>query len=174
MAFRPIDLLNKTVSLKGLRITRSLPYGEAPRQVLDIYAPAAARGAPVLIFIYGGSWQFGSRIDYGFIGGLFARQGFVTVIPDYRLYPQARFPAFVDDSRAVLDYVRHRIGRHGGDAGQIFLMGHSAGAYNAVMAALAPGAPPLAGVIGLAGPSRESVRHAKGQILRMAGAAGRG
>jgi acetyl esterase/lipase len=152
MAFRPIDLLNKSVSLKGLAVKRSLPYGEDARQVMDIYAPAAAQNAPVMIFFYGGSWQFGSRIDYSFIGGLFARRGFVTIIPDYRTYPPVRFPGFVDDCIAALAYAHHRVSRHGGDPSQIFLMGHSAGAYNAVMAALAPGAPALAGVIGLAGP----------------------
>jgi acetyl esterase/lipase len=152
MAFSPLDLLNKSVSLKGLRVTRSLPYGQDARQVLDIYAPAAAQRAPVLVFYYGGSWQSGSRLDYSFIGGLFARRGFVTIIPDYRVYPQVRFPGFVDDCSAALGYAHARAARHGGDPSQIFLMGHSAGAYNAVMAGLAPAAPPLAGVIGLAGP----------------------
>jgi acetyl esterase/lipase len=152
MAFRTIDLLNKTVSLKGLRVTRSLPYGDDARQVLDIYAPAAAKGAPVMVFYYGGSWNSGSRLDYTFIGALFAQLGFVTIIPDYRVYPQVRFPGFIDDCAAALAYVGVRVARHGGNPGQIFLMGHSAGAYNAVMTALAPGAPPLAGVIGLAGP----------------------
>jgi acetyl esterase/lipase len=152
MSFRPIDLLNKSVSLAGLRVTRSVPYGDDPRQVMDIYAPAGARGAPVLMFYYGGSWQFGSREDYAFIGGLFAARGFITVIPDYRLYPQVRYPGFVDDCIAALAQVGRDVARHGGDPAQTTLMGHSAGAYNAVMTALAPGAPALRGVIGLAGP----------------------
>ncbi len=50
------------------------------------------RNAPVLVFFYGGSWDRGSKDDYAFVGHALAAQGFVTVLPDYRLYPQVRFP----------------------------------------------------------------------------------
>jgi acetyl esterase/lipase len=154
---RPIDILNKAARLNGLRVTSGIAYGAHARQKLDIYAPAdALPGLPVLVFFYGGSWQSGDRADYRFAAGALARQGFVVVVPDYRLYPEVKFPAFLYDCGAAVTWVADHIAQHQGDRTQIFLLGHSAGAYNAVMLALAPDylgtSVRLAGVIGLSGP----------------------
>jgi len=57
----------------------------------------------VVVFLYGGSWQYGSRSDYLFAAAEMARRGAVVMVPDYRVYPQVRFPAFIDDAaQAVL------------------------------------------------------------------------
>jgi acetyl esterase/lipase len=152
--------LNKTVSLAGLEVTHDVTYGSALRDRIDIYRPRRAAKSPVIVFFYGGSWQFGHRNEYSFAAGLLAKQGFVVAVPDYRLYPQVKFPEFLDDCAAATAFIIKNIADYGGDPGQIFLMGHSAGAYNAVMLALAPqfldahGASPaaLAGAIGLSGP----------------------
>lgn len=149
---RPIDLINKSVRLAGIRVTRGTAYGTQDRQVLDVYAPAEAQRSPVLVFFYGGSWQGGHRADYAFIAGILAARGFVVVLPDYRIYPETRYPGFVEDCAAAVEFVCGHAQAFGGDPDAVFLMGHSAGAYNAVMVALAPDAPELAGVIGLAGP----------------------
>ncbi len=119
--------------------TRDIPFGQDPRQRLDIYLPrGGAPRSPVLFFIYGGSWSSGSRGTYGFVGEAFAGRGYVTVIADYRLVPDVRFPAFIEDGARALGHVRTHIARYGGDPGRIFLAGHSAGAYNAMMLALDP------------------------------------
>lgn len=78
---------------------RGVPYGPDPRQRLDVYVPNArgARPRPVVVFFYGGGWASGSRGGYGFAGRGYAAQGFVAVVPDYRLAPRVRFPAFVED-----------------------------------------------------------------------------
>ncbi|OYV39216.1 MAG: hypothetical protein B7Z81_03605, partial [Acidocella sp. 20-61-6] len=149
---RPIDLINKSVRLAGLQVTRNTQYGAHPRQAMDIYAPIAAKGCPVLVFFYGGSWQGGHRADYAFIARLLAARGCVVAVPDYRVHPEARYPTFLEDCAASVEFLRIHAEAFGGDADAVFLMGHSAGAYNAVMVALAPEAPDLAGVIGLAGP----------------------
>jgi acetyl esterase/lipase len=157
---RPIDLLNKSVSLAGLEVTRDIAYGTAARDKIDIYRPRRAAKLPVIIFFYGGSWQFGHRAEYGFAAGLLAKHGFVVAVPDYRLYPDVKFPSFLEDCAGAAAFIIKNIAAYGGDPEQIYLMGHSAGAYNAVMLALAPqflnteGAAPadLAGVIGLSGP----------------------
>lgn len=156
-----VDLLNATVSTDTYRRTPGLPYGEHPRQRLDVYQPVDATGrAPMVLFFYGGSWSSGERADYRFVGEALAASGIVAVIADYRLSPAFRYPAFVQDSaRAVGWAVAHGAG-HGADPARIFVMGHSAGAYNAAMVALDPrwlaaeGLQPsrLAGWIGLAGP----------------------
>ncbi len=146
------DLLNATIPREGYSLHRDIAYGNDPRQQLDIYEPDGATNAPVILFIYGGSWQAGRREDYRFVGEAFASKGFVTVIADYRLYPQVRYPAFVADTAAALRYTHAHIAAFGGDPADIFLAGHSAGAYNAMMVAEQHPAPWLRGIIGIAGP----------------------
>ena len=140
----------------------SIAYGDDARQKLDIYLPKqnVAGGSAVLIFFHGGSWRDGEREGYGFLGRAFASRGFVTVIADYRKSPAVRFPAFVEDTAAAIAWVHANIAKHDGDAGRIFVMGHSAGAHIAMMAALDPqwlaaqNLTPdvIKGFIGLAGP----------------------
>ena len=138
-------------------------YGRGPRQALDIWVPGhAGQGDrhPVVVFFYGGGWNSGARGDYGFVGRALAREGFVVVIPDYRLTPRAHWPDFLKDSAAAIAWTREHVAGLGGDPDRIALMGHSAGAYNAMMLALDPqwlrgaGSDPsvLRGVAGLAGP----------------------
>jgi acetyl esterase/lipase len=139
----------------------SAAYGTDPRQQLDIYRPLAASGpAPVVVFLYGGSWRDGSRAEYRFVGEALASRGVVAVVADYRLYPQVRYPQFLRDAAGAVGWTLREIGRYGGDPTRVYVMGHSAGAYNAAMVALdarwlsGVGASPamLAGWIGLAGP----------------------
>ena len=78
------------------------------------------------------------RQSYGFAGRALANQGFVVVIPDYRLVPKAHWPDFLEDAAAAVAWTHRHIGELGGDPDRIALMGHSAGAYNAVMLALDP------------------------------------
>lgn len=143
------------------QVARDLAFGPHPRQRLDIYAPAASdAGRPVILFIYGGAWNTGGKSDYAFAGQAFAARGFVTVVADYRLVPEVRFPDFIDDGARALAWIRDRIGRYGGDRNRIHLAGHSAGAYNAVMLALDPrflaraglGPGTIKAVAGLSGP----------------------
>jgi acetyl esterase/lipase len=155
------QLINFTVPHSGYAITRDIAYGDNPSQRLDIYQPATpdASGA-VVVFFHGGSWQSGSRADYKFVGQALASRGYTVVIPDYRLYPEVKYPEFLRDSAKAVAWVHDHIGEYHANPGHIVLAGHSAGAYNAVMLALdgsylkAAGydAKKLDGVIGLAGP----------------------
>lgn len=143
------------------RVAEGARYGEGARRTLDVYAPAARpSNAPVLVFFYGGGWRSGAKQDYSFVGDAFAAHGFVTVIADYRLAPETQFPGFVEDGAAALRWVSDNIANYGGDPTRVVLVGHSAGAYNAMMVALnaeyarAAGYDPamVRGVAGLAGP----------------------
>lgn len=121
------------------RQAAGVAYGPAPRQKLDVYAPPGGGEArPVAVFFYGGSWSAGRRQDYAWVGRSLAAQGFVTVVPDYRLYPEVRFPEFLNDGAAALRWVADHGAAYGGDPERIVLVGHSAGAYIAVMLALDP------------------------------------
>nr|MBA2636542.1 alpha/beta hydrolase [Sphingomonas sp.] len=96
---------------------QSLPYGPDARQALDVWTPRRTdqRPLPVVIFFYGGGWSEGSAADYGFAGAAYAANGFIAVVPDYRLVPSVRFPAFVEDGALAVKWVRDNIGDYGGD-----------------------------------------------------------
>ena len=160
-ACSPVSALNLLVPRGGYDVQAGFSYGPDPRQKLDVYVPRGLKGAaPVLLFFYGGSWSSGSRDMYLALGQAFATQGIVTVVADYRLYPQVKYPAFAQDAAGALAWVHNNIAAHGGDPGRVFVSGHSAGAYNAVMLAAEPkfieavGGKPdwIRGVIGIAGP----------------------
>lgn len=159
-ACSPLAIVN-AVSPDGPAKRSTLAYAPGERHMLDIYQPAGgAAGAPVIVFFFGGNWVSGSRGDYAFVGQALAARGFVVVIPDYRLYPQVRYPDFLIDAAQAVAWTGREIAGYGGDPARIFVMGHSAGAYNAAMLALdarwlgKQGGKPqaLRGWIGLAGP----------------------
>jgi acetyl esterase/lipase len=123
----------------GRLAAKSIAYGDHPRQKLDVFVPVAALpNAPVLVFFYGGSWKSGTKDDYEFVGQALAAQGFVTVVADYRLFPEARYTDFLADSAAAVRWAADNATAYGGDGRRIVLAGHSAGAYNAAMVALDP------------------------------------
>jgi acetyl esterase/lipase len=114
----------------------------------------------VVVFFYGGNWTSGNRGDYAFVGEALASRGIVAVIADYRLYPQVRYPSFLEDGARAVSWAANEVQPYGGDPKRLYVMGHSAGAYNAAMIALDPRwlaaahTPPAAlrGWIGMAGP----------------------
>lgn len=139
-------------------------YGPESRQKLDIYTPQtdgkAASNRPVVVFFYGGSWTDGNRGLYRFVGAALAERGFVTVLPDYRLYPQVKFPQFLDDGALAVAWVQKHAQEFGGDPRRMVLMGHSAGGHEAAFLAYdgalleKAGARPdwIIGLVGLSGP----------------------
>lgn len=162
VACSPIGALNAVTPTGTYRAALDVAYGPLARQRLDVYSPASAlpaAGWPVVVFFYGGSWNSGERSDYRFIGEALAARGVLTIVADYRLYPEVRYPEFLKDSALALAWSLENVKRLGGDATRVFLMGHSAGGYNAAMLALDPRwlgatghkADELAAWIGLAG-----------------------
>ena len=139
----------------------SVRYGAGERRTLDVYVPESRPNrAPVIVFFYGGGWSSGAKGDYSFAGDAFAAQGFVTFVPDYRVYPEVRFPGFVEDAASALRWVQANASRYGGDPERIVLVGHSAGAHIAMLTALDSRYAEAAefdrasvrGVVGIAGP----------------------
>ena len=156
-----VDVLNATVATDTYRRTEGLSYGPMPRQKVDVYRPTTTQtNSPMVVFFYGGSWSMGERADYRFVGEALASSGIVTVVADYRLSPEFRYPVFLQDSASAVRWAFDHTADYGVNPARIFVMGHSAGGYNAAMLALdkrwleAVGLAPakLAGWIGLAGP----------------------
>lgn len=163
---------NLATTASGIQVVKDIAYGSEARQYLDIYTPADGQRHPVLIFVYGGSWQSGKRQMYAFVGKHFAKAGYTTVIVDYRLAPAHVFPEYVLDTANAMGWVYRHIAQYGGNAEQLFVMGHSAGAFNVVSAVddnrfwAQAGIPNTAvlGVIGLAGPYDYDFRVGSTQV----------
>jgi acetyl esterase/lipase len=157
-----VGMINALVPSEGYRVARDVAYGADPRQRFDLYVPDGADGsAPVAVFFYGGAWTGGSKAAYLFVGQALAERGYIVAIPDYRVYPQVRFPAFLEDSAAAVAAVRAYLKNRNLGSGPTALIGHSAGAYNTAMLALDPQwldaagvdrCQDIAAIVGLAGP----------------------
>lgn len=138
-ACSPLKMLNALTPDGTFDKTEGIAYGSDPRQKLDVYVPRrTVENAPVVVFFYGGSWNSGSRSDYSFVGEALASRGIVAVLADYRLYPQVRYPSFLEDGAKAVAWTHEHIRQFSGDPKRLYLMGHSSGAYNVAMLALEP------------------------------------
>ena len=161
-ACSPVTVLNAMVPESGYQRDTDLPYGELPRQRLDIYRPAqfSEGKLPTVIFFYGGGWEAGEKANYKFVAEALTSQGMMVVIPDYRVFPEVVFPAFVEDAAKAVAWTKDHIANYGGDPEQLFVGGHSAGAHIAALLSLDEKylrqvdlqPQQLRGMIGLAGP----------------------
>lgn len=139
---------------------RHVPYGNDPRHRLDIYLPQRQRVVSTILFLYGGGWVSGARWYYRLLGHTLAGRGHLVIIPDYRLFPQVRFPDFNADAARAVHWTHANLLRLGGHPSRLFVMGHSAGAHIAATLALDPrylavhdlSPGQIAGIVGLAGP----------------------
>jgi triacylglycerol lipase len=122
----------------GGAVERDLVYGADPRHRLDVYSPAApvAGGAPVLVFLHGGGFIRGDKAQRAEAGHYFARHDVLTILPNYRLGPEHRWPAGAQDAAAVFEWARANVARFGGDPNRIVLAGESAGAAHVAAAVL--------------------------------------
>ena len=136
----PLGLLDAVVPSWGYADRVEAKYGDHDRQAIDVYRPKAALapGAklPVVVFFYGGRWQAFDKREFRFVGEALSSRGVVAVLPDYRQYPEVRFPAFVEDGAKAVRWARDHAAELGGDPSRLVLMGHSAGAHQALMLAL--------------------------------------
>lgn len=158
----PKAAVNFAARLQPHNLVPDIAYGTGPRQRLDVYLPQRTRRpAPAIVYLYGGSWSSGAKEIYRFLGAALAARGYLAVIPDYTVYPAARFPTFLEDAAQALRWTRDHAAHFHGAPDQLFVMGHSAGAHIATMLAFEKrwlagvdlcNARDLAGAIGLAGP----------------------
>lgn len=176
----PTTFLNATSSRDHFTLRKNVRFSSEDI-ALDVYIPAdteadgrlstaagaattgercAAPRPPIAVFVYGGSWQSGSKDEYLFVGAALASRGIVTVIPDYRTYPQVVFPAFVDDVAQAVRWAHDHAAALGADPDRLYVIGHSAGAQIALLigtdgrylAQQGLSRRDLQGVIGLSGP----------------------
>ncbi len=103
-SIKSTDLLNFVLPASGYEKTQ-LNYGNNPRQSLDLYIPKTEQKKIPIIFVYGGAWREGNKQDYEFVAHALTGLGHIVIIPDYRLYPEAQFPEFVNDVANAISFV---------------------------------------------------------------------
>jgi acetyl esterase/lipase len=154
-------LFNLIASERGIDIREAITYGPLLRYRLDVYKANSIHAKPVVaVFYYGGGWRSGERSMYRFVGTALAARGITTIIPDYRIFPEAGFPDFMEDAARAYAWVDANIAATPAGKRPVVLIGHSAGAYIAALLALdttyrhrfAPDSHAPAGLVGLAGP----------------------
>lgn len=119
----------------GVEVRRDVPYGAHPRQVLDVYRPADAVRAPLVVFVHGGAFVDGEKDRsaeiYGNVCTFFARHGVIGINIEYRLAPEFRFPAGTEDVAGAVRWAVAHAAEIGADPARVLVFGHSAGAAHA-------------------------------------------
>ena len=173
-ALSALAIVNGITSNGGVGVSKNILYGDEPNQDLDIYYPKPLAKAmnstindiaihdsyPMVVFVHGGSWESGSKDEYAFVGQSLAKAGYVTAVINYRKAPEHLYPDYVEDTAQAIAWSYKNAESLHADPKRLAVIGHSAGAFNAVAAVanedfLAPyGVKPkdIATVIGIAGP----------------------
>ena len=175
-ALSALVIVNGITSNGGVGVSKNILYGDKPLQDLDIYYPKPLAKAiqskkatsdnaiddsyPMVVFVHGGSWESGNKDEYAFVGQSLAQAGYVTAVINYRKAPEHVYPDYVEDTAQAIAWSYKNAESLHADPKRLAVIGHSAGAFNAVAAVanedfLAPyGVKPndIAAVIGIAGP----------------------
>lgn len=175
-ALSALAVVNSITLNGGVGVSKNILYGDKPLQDLDIYYPkplakamqskkATADNAinhsyPMVVFVHGGSWESGNKDEYAFVGQSLAQAGYVTAVINYRKAPEHVYPDYVQDAAQAIAWSYKNAESLHADPKRLAVIGHSAGAFNAVAAVanedfLAPyGVKPndISAVIGIAGP----------------------
>jgi len=147
-----------------VRLAAEGRYGTNDHQNVELWVPqgqAPAGGWPLVVFVYGGGWHDGATEEYRFVARTLGDRGYATALVGYRLVPEGRFPAMLEDMAAGVRWTRDHAAGEGINADRVVLSGHSAGAYNVLMLTLdsqwlrQAGVPEsaVAGTVSLAGPA---------------------
>jgi len=170
-ALSALSIVNGITSNGGVGVSKNILYGNEPLQDLDMYYPKPLAQAmktqksisdsyPMVVFVHGGSWESGSKEEYAFVGQSLAQAGYITAVINYRKAPEHVYPDYVKDTAKAIAWSYNNAASFHADPQRLAVVGHSAGAFNAVAAIsnedfLAPyGISPkdIRAVVGIAGP----------------------
>ena len=170
-ALSALSIVNGLTASGGVTVSKNILYGDQPTQDLDIYYPKALSQAmksqqtitntyPMVVFVYGGSWETGTKEEYAFVGQSLAQAGYVTAVVNYRKAPEHVYPDYVEDTAQAIAWSYKNAASLHADPNRLAVVGHSAGAFNVVAAVsnedfLAPYSikpDDIKAVVGIAGP----------------------
>jgi acetyl esterase/lipase len=153
-AISPIDFVSGIARVDVL-VRRAVPFaqpGGVPLTI-DVYRPSPAGPHPVLLQLYGGAWQRGTPEDNASFASWFASRGYVVMALDYRHAPEATWPAQIQDVRSALGWLLAHADEYEADRSRVALIGRSAGAQLALVAAYQAGAPLVRAAVSYYGPT---------------------
>ena len=144
-ALSALAIVNGLTSSGGVGVSKDILYGDEPSQDLDMYYPKPLAKAmqseraitdtyPMVVFVYGGSWENGTKEEYAFVGQSLAQAGYVTAVINYRKAPEHVYPDYVEDTAQAIAWSYKNAERFHADPKRLAVVGHSAGAFNAVAA----------------------------------------
>jgi len=141
-----LQVVNSVSKIYGAEVQEDIAFGQHPKLKYDLYLPDSANEefttTPVIVFFYGGSWNKGDKSEYEFVGRRLASMGYITAVPNYRLYPEVKYPDFLEDGAQSIAHLKTELSKaqyqQYKPSEEFIMMGHSAGAYNAAMLALDP------------------------------------
>ncbi len=146
-------------SLRGIpdqavRYTPNIPFAMADGVPLnlDIYRPSQVGKYPAIVVLYGGAWQSGGPTNNAAFSRYMAARGYVVWAITYRHAPRYQFPAQLEDVEAALGFLRTHAAQYETDPNRIAILGRSAGAQLAMLAAYRPGMKPVQAVVDFYGP----------------------
>ncbi len=130
----PLFFLSPLLATAGT-FEPDLAYGDHPLQKLDLYLPESPVKAPVMVYLHGGGWAKGDKKAVRLKPAFFNEKGWIFASVNYRLLPEGKHPANVNDVALAIAKVHNEIAAKGGDPDRLFVMGHSAGAHLACLVA---------------------------------------
>ena len=135
-------------------VRRTMPprterYGKSEKQELDVFAPPNATKAPVLVYLHGGAWLRGSRLDTIYPAPAVTGRGAALVVPEFNNVSEVSLPTMVEQCREAVDWTVRNAASFGGDPERVYLAGHSSGAHLASCVLL--GNPPVKGALVISG-----------------------
>lgn len=109
----------------------NIQYSADPEwNILDVYKRRdAEEKTPVIIIVHGGGWVYGTKEIYQFYGMGLAQRGFAVISYTYRLAPEVKYPASLEDTNAVIEWMYENKEKYGFDTEHVFMVGDSAGAH---------------------------------------------
>lgn len=132
----------------GARVERDVAYGPGEKQKIDVYIPADAHDAPIIVMVHGGAWLYGDKSNRGVVENKVAHwlpRGMIFVSVGYPLVPDADPVTQASDVVKAIALVQSKAAAWGGDPSRIVLMGHSAGAHLVALVAADPSIATAAG-----------------------------
>jgi acetyl esterase/lipase len=131
LCLMPTDVLEANATELEYSIRENVVYSVAGQRelLLDVFVPKSAGPHPAVLVVHGGAWRIGNRRQLRGYAEELAKRGFVCFAIDYRLAPDYKFPAQIDDCRSAVKWIRKNAAEYQVDPQRLGAIGYSAGGH---------------------------------------------